>query len=246
VGYVAVTPLPQAGQAWTGVSSGKRYRRRVGPPAEVRLDSHCAHSPDVLPWVVASGFTHARWSLHGSPLEKPPSPGQELDVEAQSPFLATVGVPFHTLWLPPLVQANGLQPSDAACLVELRVVRAVWRRPDAVTHQLDGGRRAATLRARVEAVVDPFEQARALPPHRLSLQGWSVVGSGHETHEVMAFGERVYVTTSLQGDVSFDYLLHAREGWLALLVDESICRGFFYAGRGDLPPAELLPLLRSR
>ncbi|MEJ7732423.1 MAG: hypothetical protein WKG00_24860 [Polyangiaceae bacterium] len=45
--------------------------------------------------------------------------------------------------------------------------------------------------------------------------------------------------------MSFDYLLHARDGWLALLVEESVCRGFFHAGRGDLPQAELEPLLRG-
>lgn len=218
----------------------------------VELWTHCRRKPDRPAWATVVGFTNVSWlGDDGHPSDTCPRVGERHLVDVRAPFVAESV--FFALWMPALASVNGWDSSTAARLHEMRVVscRLVSSIPiDAraadgpscahATERTDPLPTSARLEVEVVALFDPMDLLEANQPVASDLEGF-LLGREHRRSELV-HDDRRWVETSMQSDVNFGYLLTADERRVVLVVDESICSGFFYAGHAALKPLALRTL----
>ena len=184
-------------------------------------------------WARVGGYTETEWVEHdGTTLDAEPCRGRKYRLHAWPPFEAAEDSPFFTLWVPALALHNGWQPDDGSLLQKMRVVQCRLLDVLSVSDRRPGGVGRELL---VEAisVEDPMSILRSSVPVDTNLQGCFLDAREEERSHVHA-EDRQLCQTTMEGDINFDFLLDPACSRVALVVDRSQCRGFFWCGHGRL------------
>jgi hypothetical protein len=206
----------------------------------LELVTHCKATLTLPSWARLGGYTNVRWfDERGDVLNTVPEVNAAYDVKIGAPFVANDV--FYTMWMPAQSTCNGLEQSYASELEQYCIVKArlLSTQPASLNEQSPATRVLA--RIAVESVEDPLWFA-GTEAGEFGLADGLLDAS---MKWVVVARDRLLIDVSMQSDINFSYLLTADLTRVVLVIDESICQGFFWAGCAVPTPTALEHLTRS-